>query len=107
MTKNKIFPLLIIIAIILVGLFCVTKLDWFLNYFNFDIEVHQLFSLWFPFSVIVIILWAFMMEDPGSNGIVDIIITIICGLLAAPLTLIIIFIFCTILLINKTNETIK
>lgn len=46
--------------------------------------------LWFVFSILVFVLWTLMMGDPGTSDTGNTILTIICAILALPLTIVIV-----------------
>jgi hypothetical protein len=64
------------------------------------------FGLWCMISILVFILWGIMMGDPGSSDIGNLIITIICGIIALPISVFIaiIILFLHFSLKNRTND---
>jgi hypothetical protein len=56
-------------------------------------ETIDILLLWTIFSIIISFIWSITVNEPGSTEISDIIWTVICGLLALPLTVILIIVF--------------
>lgn len=69
-----------------------------------DIPFQQLISLWLLFSVFIVFLWGLMIEGPDTSDLQVIILSIICGILALPLTLIIVIVLLCIYLVTNINN---
>jgi NADH:ubiquinone oxidoreductase subunit 6 (subunit J) len=62
--------------------------------------------LWIVISIFVLIVWSVMMGDPDSSDLSNIILTVICALIALPITILILIIIGSIqlLLEYKRNK---
>lgn len=60
--------------------------------------------LWFIFSLFVTLIWSLIMGDPGVSDTENLIITVICGILALPVTIIFTIILFTIKLIMENKK---
>lgn len=68
------------------------------QYFTFDN-----LTIWIVFSVLVFLLWCLMMGDPAVSHTSNIIITIVCAILALPVTIVILLIL--LIIGYATRET--
>ena len=64
-------------------------------------------TVWFMFSILITILWGLCMGDPVSSNTENIILSVICAILALPMTLIFGLIILGIYLIVKKHKPIK
>ena len=58
----------------------------------FDMPLEQFLLLWTLLSSFILLLWSIMVGDPGSSNLSNTIISIICAILALPVTILILFI---------------
>ena len=57
----------------------------------FNIPFEELLLIWGFLSLFIFLAWVLMMSDPDNTKWQDIVISIICGILALPLTVILLF----------------
>lgn len=67
-------------------------------------SITDLLILWGTVSFLIMFLWALMINDPGSSDLQNNIITIVCAILALPLTLVLAVIFFLLYLMFKYKE---
>jgi len=93
MIKSKIKAIIVLLSCILITFFFVDLIEMFINFSETTMNNNQFFTVWMMFSFFMFIMWALMMGDPGASETSDIIISIVCGILALPLSIILAFIF--------------
>ncbi len=61
-------------------------------------------GVWTFLSLLIFFLWGAMMGDPGASERGDVILTIICGIIALPVTTIIFLILLIVHIINRSRK---
>jgi hypothetical protein len=63
--------------------------------------------LWFMISILITIVWSLCMGDPDASDTENLILTVVCGILALPITLIFGLVFLGMYLTLKTHKPIR
>jgi hypothetical protein len=67
----------------------------------------DLLILWFVFSVLIVVIWGMSINEPCSTKTGDTIWTIICGILALPITFLILLVMVVINIIVMRSKVFQ
>ncbi len=91
--KKYLFITLIIALLIIGNIWCYIENQRLLNPMTNLVMIQYItldnLLIWFMFSIFIFIIWGLCMGDPDTSPTANIIISVICAILALPITLII------------------